>query len=187
MLFFRQKFVLYNSPNKPEVLVTRKRLLFIVIVLLTVGLLFKFFGFKALIGLVALAGTKAFWIAVMTWLATPIKLLLLGSLKIVGLGVAATFFPVWTVNMWENKTKDTFPDYLLKLGKITNEEYRNFTIHRQPIDRIVTEKDQYLTRKEAREWLIQKIWEIIQSFNKGLSDLLKKIQRVPSATNSEEA
>ncbi|MCA9354474.1 MAG: hypothetical protein KC877_03070 [Candidatus Kaiserbacteria bacterium] len=128
-----------------------------------VALLIFAFGLKGLLAFFLLLLSKSFW---------P---MFYGSVKIFGLAILAVLAPVKTINIWENRSKDNFADAMVALGKVTDEQRAALIAAQQPFHDIVTDKDKFLSREEARQILIDKIKHTFQSIKETASKLIDKI------------
>lgn len=143
-----------------------KQVLYVLIVVAAVAALYYFEGVQALWGLVVLMGSGAFWIKVGVVLAGPLKLLLLGMIKFIFLGLGGTIAPVMTVNMIEKMYSGgvkLFASYLLSIDRITDQQHSIFLAACGPLFSVIEDKSQYLSRPEARRHLFLSIKKTIYS------------------------
>jgi len=95
-------------------------------------------------------------LAPLAWLLPFIKIIALGSVKFVGVGLGAAVAPVTTANFLVNMSSGTplkYAKYRHKKGHFTDEQLVLIERANQIVADSIETKEEHLTRKEAREFL----------------------------------
>ncbi len=95
-------------------------------------------------------------LAPLAWLLPLIKILALGSVKFIGVGLGAAIAPVTTANFLVNMSSGTplkYAKFRNKTGYFTDEQIVLIENAHQIVLDSIENKEERLTRKEAREFL----------------------------------
>jgi len=120
------------------------------------------------------------FLAPLIWLLPLIKILALGSIKFVGVGLGAAIAPVTTANFLVNMSSGTpfkYAKFRHKKGDLTDEQLAIIKEANQLISDSVNDKEQSMSRPEAREFLKEMLVGTIAGMKQSIVSLSSAVVR----------